>query len=214
MPLIKKGANEPAPPPTPDAEHAVAALRAGLTQERWAAARSLAALLDAAPALGQALGNELDHRVREAIFTSLVRINSTDSVDAVLPYLRCDDANLRNGALDALKAMAGAVQARLESLLHDADPDVRVLACDLARDAPQEDSTRLLSRVLETDASVNVCAAAVDVLAEIGLPAALSSLGALRRTLSRSAFPGICRQSGRRTHRLAIAAATWVRLRR
>jgi HEAT repeat protein len=176
MPLIKKGANEPAPPPTPDAEHAVAALRSGSAEERWIAARSLATLPGSVAALSQALRDEKDERVREAIFTSLAKINSAASVEAVLPYLRGDDANLRTGALDALKAMPGAVRARLESLLRDADADVRILACDLARDAPQEDAMRLLSRVLETDASVNVCAAAVDVLAEIGLPAALPSL--------------------------------------
>jgi HEAT repeat protein len=176
MPLIRKGPNQPTTPSSPDLDAAVVALRAGSTQERWAAARSLATLHGAAPALGQALGNEPDHRVREAIFTSLVRINSTDCVDAVLPYLRCDDANLRNGALDALKAMAGVVQARLESLLHDTDPDVRVLACDLAREAPSVEATRLLSDILDADSAVNVCIAAVEALAEIGSTDALPSL--------------------------------------
>jgi HEAT repeat protein len=176
MPLIRKGANEAAPPPTPDAEHALAALRSGSADERWAAVRSLVTHPASVAALSQALGEEKDDRVREAIFTGLAKINSAASVEAVLPYLRVDDATLRTGALDALKAMPGAVRARLESLLRDADPDVRILACDLARGAPPEDATRLLSSILGTDASANVCAAAVDVLAEIGLPAALASL--------------------------------------
>jgi HEAT repeat protein len=190
MPLIRKGPHQPTAPNNPDMDAAIATLRAGSTQERWAAARSLAALHGAAPALGQALANEPDQRVREAIFTSLVRINTTDSVDAVLPYLRLDDANLRNGALDALKAMSGTVQPRLELLLHDADADVRVLACDLAREAPSAEATRLLSAVLDADPVMNVCIAAVETLAEVGSSDALASLARCVERFPDQAFLG------------------------
>jgi HEAT repeat protein len=176
MPLIRRGPTEPAPLAAPDAAAAIAALRVGSAAERWTAARSLATIPGAATALGQALRDEGDERVREAIFTSLARINSRESVDAVLPYLRSDDASLRTGALDALKVMSLAVRARLESLLGDADTDVRILACDLARDVPSAEVARLLSGLLESDPSVNVCAAAVDVLAEIGSPDVLPAL--------------------------------------
>jgi HEAT repeat protein len=155
---------------------AIAALRAGPAQERWAAARSLATFHAAAPALGHALSDETDQRVREAIFTSLIRINSAASVDMMLPFLRSDDASLRTGALDALKAMPAAVHARLESLLRDADPDVRILACDLARDVPWAEASRLLSEILDADPAINVCAAAIEALAEIGSADALPSL--------------------------------------
>src|SRR5205085_1882714 len=98
---------------------------------RWVAARALAASPESVPALSQALGTEADERVREAIFTSLLRINTAESLETLVGALRCDDASLRNGALDALKAMSGQVQTKLEALLHDADDDVRILACDL-----------------------------------------------------------------------------------
>jgi len=72
--------------------------------------------------------------------------------------------------------MPGIVPGRLESLLCDPDPDVRLLACDLARDLSSQEASILLSSLIEVDPSVNVCAAAVDVLAEIGAPDTLPSL--------------------------------------
>ena len=72
--------------------------------------------------------------------------------------------------------MRGAAIGRLEALLHDADVDVRILACDLARDVAPAEASTLLSAVIETDLEINVCAAAVDVLAEVGSPEVLPAL--------------------------------------
>ena len=177
MPLIRKGANDPnAAISNLNVNIAIAGLQNASAQERWTAARALAAFPGTAALLGQTAGREKDERVREAIFTSLARINSAEGFEATLPHLRSDDANLRTGALDALRAMTNPVQARLADLLADADPDVRALACELARNIPAGDATRLLCQRLETDPDVNVCAAAIDVLAEIGSLDALASL--------------------------------------
>jgi HEAT repeat protein len=202
MPLVRKdtrgkeaGAKDgdaiaqPAPG-VPDQEAAIAALGAGSPQDRWTAARQLAASPGAAQALGRAVGAERDERVREAIFTSLARIDSAGSLEAVLPHLRSDDAGLRTGALDAMRTMTGAVGTRLDALLRDIDPDVRVLACELARDLPSVRATELLARVLDNDPAVNVCAAAVDVLAEIGSTDALPSLARCADRFPDQAFLG------------------------
>jgi hypothetical protein len=147
---------------------AAVALQTGTPQQRWTAARTLAASPASVPALGHALVTETDERVRQAIFTSLVRINNAESLATLLGSLRCDDATLRNEALDALKAMPGLVQPKLDALLHDADADVRILACDLARDLPCDRIAALLADLIETDPAMNVCVAAIDTLAEIG----------------------------------------------
>ncbi|HEX3996599.1 MAG TPA: HEAT repeat domain-containing protein, partial [Acetobacteraceae bacterium] len=126
----------------------------------------------------EALKTEADLRVREAIFTSLVRIGSPQCVDAVIPCLREDDAAFRTGALDALRAMIGAVRPVLPTLLADPDADIRLLACDLARELPAADATGLLCDVLSHETEANVCAAAVDVLADVGGPEALPVLQA------------------------------------
>ena len=143
--------------------------------ERWTAARA-ACDPAAIPSLGEALARERDARVREAIFTALARIATPESAGVVLPYLRVDDANTRTGALDALRAMPQAVRPHLPGLLADADADVRLLACDLVRDAGGADGPRWLCAMIETEPQANVCAAAVEVLGEIADAAAAPSL--------------------------------------
>jgi HEAT repeat protein len=126
--------------------------------------------------LGAALAAEQDPRVREAILTSLARIGSPESADAIIPHIRADDAGLRTAALDSLRMMPQALTARLPALLADPDPDVRLLACELVRDMPAADATRLLCALIESDPEPNVCAAAIDVLAEAGGPESLPVL--------------------------------------
>lgn len=175
MPLIRKNPSQ-APSGPQDWKAVLTALTGGTSQERWAAARAAAEAPGGVEALSQALSCEDDARVREAIFTSLVRIRTAESVRAVLPHLRSNDAQLRTGALDALRAMPEAVAPQLPSLLGDPDPDVRLLACDLARGLPAAAAAPLLCDVLGTETEANVCAAAVEVLAEIGGPEALPVL--------------------------------------
>src|ERR1700733_9291483 len=123
MPLIRKGLKESSSAAANP--EAFVALAHGTIEERWAAARSLAMVSGGVDALGRALAGEPDARVREAIFTGLARAATAESAEAILPYLRSDEADLRRAALDALKTMPGAVQPKLPELLADADPDVR-----------------------------------------------------------------------------------------
>jgi HEAT repeat protein len=170
MPLVRKPSSSPAPPAPP------ASLIEGTSDERWAAARAAAERPGGVTVLSSALSRENDPRVREAIFTGLARIATAESAAAVVPYLRSDDASLRTCAIDALRAMPGAAASHLPRLLADPDADVRLLSCELARGLPDEDANRLLCELLEEETEKNVCAAAVEVLAEIGRPEALPSL--------------------------------------
>jgi HEAT repeat protein len=171
MPLIRKppGTSPTAPPP------ATGDLGSASPEARWAAARALATPADI-PALAAALREERDPRVREAILTSLGRIGGAAAAEAVVPHIRSDDAGLRTAALDALHAMPEAMASSLAGLLDDADPDVRLLACDLLRALPGVTPTRLLCDLLERESEPNVCAAAIEVLAEVGGPDALPTL--------------------------------------
>jgi HEAT repeat protein len=155
-----------------------AALTKGTDDERWAAARSAGESVEGLSILKDALSREASPRVREAIFTSLARIRTPESAQAVLQYLGSDDANLRAGALDALRAMPAATAPHLPRVLKDGDPDVRLLACELMRNQAPEDVSRLLGDLLATESQANVCAAAVEVLAEVGRPELLPRLAA------------------------------------
>jgi HEAT repeat protein len=93
--------------------------------------------------------------------------------------LRAEDAAVRAGALGALRIIAPAALPLLPALLTDPDPDVRVLAAEIALGLPGETATEVLIPVLLHDPHQNVCAAAVEVLAEAGTQAAVPALQAL-----------------------------------
>jgi HEAT repeat protein len=187
MPLVRKPDKEKPQPGLPS-DDALSALTNGNPEERWNAARAAAQLAGGVAALAAALQSETDLRVREAMFTSLTRVGSPQSVSAIIPLLRADDANLRTGALDALRAMPAAVRASLPELLADRDSDVRVLSCEIARSLPGEEATTILCNLLAHEAEANVCAAAIDVLAEVGGPMALPVLARCAERFSEIPF--------------------------
>lgn len=175
MPLIRKNAASTPPPPA-DPAAVLDALVRGNGDERWTAARACAHVRGGAEALAAALRTETDARVREAMFTSLATIASPASIEAMIAALRTDDANLRSGALDALCSVPQLAADYLPALLQDDDSDVRVLCCEIARGLPGDVATPLLCSLLSRETEANVCAAAVDVLAETGNSQALPAL--------------------------------------
>lgn len=143
-------------------------LSSGSDEARWTAARVAHSLPHGLRLLTAALAQETVPRVREALFTGLARIGTPDSAAVVLRYLRSDEAGLRTGALDALRAMPDAAAVHLPDLLRDADADVRLLACELARGMADAEANRLLGDLLTREPAANVCGAAIEVLAETG----------------------------------------------
>jgi len=184
MPLIRKGANDKSAADVGAQGDNASLLLGGDRDQRWAAARTLADYPDGGKALAAALPNEQDPRVREAILTGLIRHPGDASVTAILPLIGSDDASVRTGALDALRAMPEALAARLGEVLADPDPDVRLLVCDLVRVLPSTEASRTLSDLLDRETELNVCAAALDALAEVG---GLEARPALERCAERFA---------------------------
>jgi len=175
MPLIRKPVDTPATHSAVPVD-VLKGLHEGDQDQRWAAARAAADVSGGADALANALQSESAPQVREAIFTSLMRIGSPTSIASVVRFLRSDDASLRTGALDALRTRHDVVRAHLPSLMADADTDVRVLSCEVVRGLPSAEATQMLCDLLSRESEPNVCAAAVDVLAEVGDARALTVL--------------------------------------
>lgn len=190
MPLIRKPPSVASgtSPTAPDPAAVFAALAAGSDDERWAAARAAADLPDSVPVLADALRRERSPVVREALFSALAHIASPRSVEAVLPFLRSDDASVRTEASDALLAMKEVVWPYVAPLLRDRDADVRILACGLVRDMPGEVAASLCCSVLDSEPEPNVCAVAVEVLAEVGESTALPVLERCAKRFSDSPF--------------------------
>ena len=90
---------------------------------------------------------ETDARVREAIFTALARIATPESVDAVLA-VSCGPTTrtLRPARWTRCARCRRRSRPHLEALLADPDADVRLLACELVRDAGAADGRGCCAR--------------------------------------------------------------------
>ncbi|MBN2232885.1 MAG: HEAT repeat domain-containing protein [Deltaproteobacteria bacterium] len=147
---------------------------------RWAA-RDLASHPEAVTDLIARLEVESDPAVREALLTSLTEIGDAAAVAGLVRCLRSQEAALRNEAIEAMKNLPEAVAPVMTDLLRDPDPDVRILAVNVLESLRHPEVENWLIAVVRDDAHVNVCAAAVDLLGEVGSTAALEPLEALKR---------------------------------
>jgi len=190
MPLVRKpaGASPAADSVLASTASVPVGLASGNPEERWAAARAATAASEDIAALAAAVREEKDARVREAIFMGLARVGTPECAERLIELLRGDSASLRTGALDALRILIGNLPALLPRLLGDADADVRILSCELARGFPADQATKVLCDLLAGETQVNVCAAAIDVLTEVGNVAALPVLTACEQRFPHEPF--------------------------
>jgi len=166
----------------------LAQLRTGdSTQRRWAA-RELVAHPEVALTLGEHLLREADTTVRETVFTSLIGMANADAAQAVIPLLRSEDPGLRNGAIEALSSMPNVAGPHVDQLLHDPDPDVRIFTVNLLAELKHPRVQEWLQWVMEHDQHVNVLAAAVEVLTEVGTPEVLPALRSVSERLKNEPF--------------------------
>jgi HEAT repeat protein len=108
--------------------------------------------------------------------TALMRVGDEASVRVILPYLRAQDASQRAAAIEALQSLPGAIEPFIAVLFRDRETDVRLLATELVRNMPAAEATKLLCGLLASEQHPNVCAAAIDVLAEVGTADAIPML--------------------------------------
>jgi HEAT repeat protein len=190
MPLVRADhAAEPVPSGLADdpgdPRPLLARLHAAEPSQRRAAARGLAAYPPAAAELCARLGVEPAASVRSVILTSLIGMQSDAVVCGLLPCLRSEDAALRNGVIEALQRMPDALVPHIRPLLEDEDSDVRIFAVNVLGALAHPQAPRWLEAVLRCDPHVNVCAAAVEGLAELGDAASVPALAGLA-----ARFPG------------------------
>ncbi|WP_426112898.1 HEAT repeat domain-containing protein [Massilia sp. PWRC2] len=150
---------------------------------RWAA-RDLQFHAGASAVLAARLACEEEVAVRDVILTSLTRRGDSDAVAALVAALRSEEAARRNEAIEAMKALPEEVAPVMGALLADADSDVRIMAVNVLESLRHPQVEAWLIGVIEHDAVVNVCGAAVDLLGEVGTQA---SRAPLERLLARFA---------------------------
>lgn len=180
--------SSPSAPALPGLTDLLAQLASADIAARRASARGLAAHPAAAPELAGRLEQEADPGVRTALFNSLASIGSEAAASALLPLLRSQDPALRNGAIEVLAGLPGAVVPRIESLLADDDSDVRIFAVNLLGQLPHADVPRWLAQVLRDEPETNVVGAALDVAAEVAGPEMAADLLAARQRFPADPF--------------------------
>jgi len=142
---------------------------------RWAA-RDLADCPDASSLLVARLQREDDVSVRELILSTLARLGDEVAVLGLVNCLRSESAALRNEAIECMKQLPDEVAPIMQCLLSDADADVRIFAVNVLESLCHPEVESWLIQVIESDAQVNVCATAVDLLGEVGSAAAREPL--------------------------------------
>jgi len=144
-------------------------------ERRWVA-RDLVDYKEASKYLIEQLMKEEDISVREVIISSLLRIKDEVAIEGLIECLRSDDAHLRNSAIEALKEIPEEVDPYIEKLLQDKDPDVRIFTINILESLRHPKVIKWLIEVIEKDENVNVCATALDLLAEVGTEEAIPAI--------------------------------------
>jgi HEAT repeat protein len=188
MPLTRAAA---VPCQTPVAA-AAADLRApdADTRRRVALALGGNATAETLAALVAQLQVETDDSVREALFTACGMIGGTEAASALVPFLRLEDAGLRNGALETLQHLGAAAADAVDDALNDKDKDVRQLAVDVMRAWPPEHIVPRLRRLLANEPNVNVMGAVIDLAAQRGDASLLPDLARCRARFAGDGFIG------------------------
>lgn len=163
-----------------DSESLLEQLNADSDFERRMAARDLTQYSDVSEALCRRLEIEAHSSVRAVLFSSLTQIADAQAITGLTALLRSEDAELRNSSIEALKCLPDQVEAHIETLLSDPDSDVRIFTVNILEALPHPNVPRWLYRVIEEDTQVNVCAAALDLLAELGTAEMIPALLALK----------------------------------
>ncbi len=190
MALIKaeKVSGQPAGAPAMARDDLMERLKSSDVGERRAAVRGLAAFPDSTVLLYQHLTVEKSNNVRSLVFVELINHKSLSVAGDLLCLLASEDANLRGGAIEALQEMPDEMAPHVEAMLVDSDSDVRLGVVAILAALRHPKVPIWLVEVIECDPHVNVCAAAVDALAEVGEPQSIPALAALARRFRDIAF--------------------------
>ncbi len=148
---------------------------------RRASVHALAKHPEAVGALVDRLKKEEMGLVRQSILTALVGIGDAAAVSGFAECLHSEDANLRNGAIEALKLLPDRTAPFIPALLADPNSDVRILTISILESLKYAEVESWLISIVEKDTHVNVCGAALDLLAEVGSQHALEPIQRLKQ---------------------------------
>ncbi|WP_338666603.1 HEAT repeat domain-containing protein [Pseudodesulfovibrio methanolicus] len=107
--------------------------------------------------------------IQEAVDSSLRKIGGRETVEAVIPLLRSDEAPVRNLAMDILREVGNQDMPSLIDLILDEDPDIRIFVADILGSTGNLLAVQPLCEALLKDPEVNVRYQAAVSLGELGM---------------------------------------------
>ncbi|EGB13432.1 PBS lyase HEAT domain protein repeat-containing protein [Pseudodesulfovibrio mercurii] len=114
--------------------------------------------------------------IQEAVDSSLRKIGGRETVEAVIPLLRSDEAPVRNLAMDILREVGNQDMPSLIELTQDEDPDIRIFVADILGSTGNLLAVQPLCEALLRDPEVNVRYQAAVSLGELGMEEATPCL--------------------------------------
>jgi HEAT repeat protein len=146
-----------------------------VVMRHWAA-RDLAHYPQAVPVLCQCLQQDADPAMREAISLSLIAIGGSVVIEQLLPLLHAEDMALRECVAGILKELPADMAPCIDALLNNEDPEKRIAVIVMLESLHTPSVEQWLLTLIVKEQHVNVIAAALDVLGEVGTDAALEVL--------------------------------------
>jgi hypothetical protein len=171
MPLIRSQVREVAVPQAPlgSDRPLEEQLRSADTSVRLEAVRRAARAGDVDLLVGT-LKSEGGSLVREAILTSLARLADARAIAALSQLIGDEDPWLRNGVIETLSSMGDEVVDCLAPMLDSEDHHIRIYVLTVLRMIKNPRAAMVALKTAQCDANVNVCAAALEVVAASGSP--------------------------------------------
>lgn len=114
--------------------------------------------------------------IQEAADSSLRKIGGKETVRAVLPLLRSDEAPVRNLSMDILREVGNQDMPSLVELIHDEDADIRIFIADILGTTDNLLAVEPLCEALLKDPEVNVRYQAAVSLGELRMEEAAPCL--------------------------------------
>ena len=114
--------------------------------------------------------------VQEAVDHALRKIDGPSVIKAAMPFLRSEDAPVRNLVMDVLREVGRSDVNLLGVLMHDADQDIRIFGADILGATGSALAVSLLSHALLYDTDVNVRYQAAVSLGVLASPESVHAL--------------------------------------
>lgn len=184
MALVKKSKIVDNPQQCKDQTELLYDLKNGDVQSRRDAVHDLTACYEhnkeIASILVDHVGHEPEISVRGSIFTALLKLKDSAAIGKLLELLHSDHAALRNEVIEVLQQLPDEVSLHIQALLHHQDSDIRIFALNILQTLCHPDTPKWLIDVVAQDMHVNVCATALDVIAEVSSVEILPALETLK----------------------------------